>query len=468
MTYLHGLGALFTLALVFAAAFLSGRQVKTADDFLSAGRRAGAATVAGALTGTMVGGSATIGTAQLAYEYGFSALWFTLGGLIGLLLMAFFYVIPMRQGNADTLPQLVRARFGGGAATTLAFVNVLGSFIAIVTQVLSGGALLTALTGTGGATGEILIAALMLLYVVFGGALGAGYVGMLKMLLVGAALLFCAALALSRAGGPAALFGHPALPKQVFGNLFARGFLTDAGAGLSTVFGFMATQVTMTAIISARSDAAAKRGSAIAALIMPVMGIAGVIIGLYMRAVNPGIASRLAMPLFIINEVPGFIAGIMLSALLVTVVATGAGLGLGVSNIIAGELKPRARSESDDRRKLLLGRGSLTLTLLLSAVAALFSTGGLILDLSFLSMGLRGVGGIGVLTAALFFPERISPRAALAAILAGIAVMALSQILFPSVIDSAVPGVIISFVVLGISASRKKRAGVVTPTSGER
>lgn len=90
------------------------------------------------------------------------------------------------------------------------------------------------------------------------------------------------------------------------------------------------------------------------------------------------------------------------------------------------------------------------------------------MDLSFLSMGLRGVGGIGVLTAALFFPERISPRAALAAILAGIAVMALSQILFPSVIDSAVPGVIISFVVLGISASRKKRAGVVTPTSGER
>ena len=468
MTLPQILGALFALALVFSVALLSGRKVKTADDFLSAGRRAGTATVAGALTGTMVGGAATVGTAQLAYEYGFSAMWFTLGGMLGLMLMAYLYVIPMRKAGADTLPQLARARFGKGAATVLAVINVLGSFIAIVTQVLSGGALIAALTGAGGLTGEMLIAALMLLYVFFGGALSAGYVGLLKTVLIGLSLLVCAVLALSRASGPGALFSHPELPAAVFGNLFARGFLTDAGAGLSTAFGFMATQATMTAIMSARSDAAARRGSAIAALIMPVMGIAGVIIGLYMRSLSAGIPSRLAMPLFILNEIPAFPAGIMLASLLVTVVATGAGLSLGISSIITGELKPRAQTVSNDRRKLLFGRCTLALTLLLSAAAAVFSTGGLILDLSFLSMGLRGAGGIGVLTAALFFPERVTGRAALAAILAGFAVMTFSQILFPAVIDSAIPGVAASFIILAVCARNKNRADTPSLPAAER
>ena len=33
--------------------------------------------------GTLVGGSSTIGTAQLAFDYGISAWWFTLGGGVG-------------------------------------------------------------------------------------------------------------------------------------------------------------------------------------------------------------------------------------------------------------------------------------------------------------------------------------------------------------------------------------------------
>ena len=45
----------------------------------SASASNGTAIVAGIIMGTLVGGSATVGTAQLAYHYGMSAWWFTLG-----------------------------------------------------------------------------------------------------------------------------------------------------------------------------------------------------------------------------------------------------------------------------------------------------------------------------------------------------------------------------------------------------
>ena len=44
--------------------------------------------VAGIIIGTLVGGSSTIGTAQLAYHYGLSAWWFTLGAGIACLILA--------------------------------------------------------------------------------------------------------------------------------------------------------------------------------------------------------------------------------------------------------------------------------------------------------------------------------------------------------------------------------------------
>ena len=57
---------------------LSSRKVKDARSFTTGGR-AGSWMVCGAILGTLVGGQSTIGTAQLAFSFGLSAWWFTIG-----------------------------------------------------------------------------------------------------------------------------------------------------------------------------------------------------------------------------------------------------------------------------------------------------------------------------------------------------------------------------------------------------
>ena len=74
------IGIIITITAILAISVFSGKTVKT--------KKANSVVVAGAIMGTLVGGSSTVGTAQLAYEYGMSAWWFTLGAGIACLILA--------------------------------------------------------------------------------------------------------------------------------------------------------------------------------------------------------------------------------------------------------------------------------------------------------------------------------------------------------------------------------------------
>ena len=75
------IGLAATLLVIVILSVWSGSRAKK-------DQRNGMGVVAGVITGTLVGGSSTVGTAQLAYHYGLSAWWFTLGGGIACLMLS--------------------------------------------------------------------------------------------------------------------------------------------------------------------------------------------------------------------------------------------------------------------------------------------------------------------------------------------------------------------------------------------
>ena len=109
LTYI---GLLFTVALIILVGTISGRKVKNASDFSTGSGKAGTWIVCGAIMGTLVSGQATIGTAQLAFSYGISAWWFTLGSAIGCLILSIAYVIPLRHSGSVTLLEVVSKEYG--------------------------------------------------------------------------------------------------------------------------------------------------------------------------------------------------------------------------------------------------------------------------------------------------------------------------------------------------------------------
>ena len=302
LTIWHVIGILATLAVIVGVSIYSGRSVKSAADF-DRGGSSGPWLVAGAIMGALVSGQATVGTAQLAYSYGLAAWWFTLGAGIGCLLLAVGYVVPLRHSGSTTLLGIVSQRYGKAAGYWGSVLCSLGIFISVIAQVISATALLTTIFPMGMGAAALVSVAIMTLYVVFGGVTGAGMGGVVKLFLLYLACIVGSLTVWSLSGGVTPLLGRvsdlcqaPGMDAVLglsggadafhtrFLSLVARGPLKDVGSGISLLLGVLSTQTYAQAIWSARSDSAARKGALLSALLIPPIGIACILIGLYMRA----------------------------------------------------------------------------------------------------------------------------------------------------------------------------------------
>ena len=466
ISFYHILGILLSIVLIEVVGILSSRKVKTADDFSRAGGKAGTWVVCGTIMGTLIGGQSTVGTAQLAFTYGISAWWFTLGAALGCVALAIGYVIPLRRSGCTTLLEVVSKEYGKKAEVLGSVLCSLGMFVSIVAQILSSSALLMTLFPVKFYFAAATSCLIMMMYVVFGGLWSAGLGGIVKLILLCISSLAGGVIVLSLTDGyhgimtaieeMMAFFMTPqnevsAFVSDRYNNLLARGAAKDIGSGLSVILGVLATQSYAQGIWAAKTDSVARKGAMWSAILTIPIGAACVLIGLYMRGYyvtadelnliteagqtlpeNIGVMATTAQafPLFITHCMPEFLGGIVLGTLLITIIIGGSGLTLGSSTILVRDvfikIKPSLKESS---RNLKVSRLTIIVILLMSVLVAATFSGSFINDLGFLSMGLRSTAVFIPLTLALFFPKRFKYKWIITSIIAGTAALILTQIL---------------------------------------
>lgn len=383
--------------------------------------------VAGLITGTLVGGSSTIGTAQLAFQFGMSAWWFTLGSGIACLALALVYAIPLRRTGCATLAGIIRAEYGSRVGMAVSVLSSVGAFINIIPQLLSATAVIAVLLPSLSLGAAIVLSVVfMILYVIFGGTKGAGMVGIVKLALLYIAMLACGMMVLGMVGGlPDFLqmvdrINDPVCPN--FFHLFARGFDTDAGACLSLLLGVLTTQTYAQAVLSGKRDRDGVGGALISAFLIPPIGIGGILVGLYMRAnmaLYTGLTPKVALTAFITTHMPPLLAGIVLGTLFITAVGTGAGVALGISTTLVKDIMAPLLRRINRRTPTMLTKGMIVLVLTGAGLLACGPLGDTILQFSFMSMGLRGAVVFVPLSCALWLPSQIPKQYILASVLIG-------------------------------------------------
>ena len=249
---------------------------------------------AGLIMGTLVGGTSTVGTAQLAFNYGMTAWWFTLGAGLGCLILALIYVRPLRRQESPTLVGMVRDEYGKSVGMAATVLNSVGTFINILSQLIAASAVVLVVFPSLGVSWTIIVSAVfMIVYVVFGGTKGAGIVGILKTVLLYLTMVICGILVLKHLGGVSG-FTSTVNGLQVTNSdgsarnlwsLFGRGFWTDFGSCMSLILGVLTTQTYAQAILNAKTDKDARIGALISTVLIPIIGIFGILVGLYMRSV---------------------------------------------------------------------------------------------------------------------------------------------------------------------------------------
>lgn len=455
------LGLILTIALIIGIGILSGRKAKDAESFTTGGGRASGWVVCGAIMGTIVSGQSTVGTAQLAFSFGISAWWFTVGAAIGCLMLAVMYAKPLRDTGCSTLLEIVAREYGHKAEVVGSTLCLIGIFISIVAQIIASSALLTTLLPIRYLWAALAAVALMMIYVVFGGLWGAGLGGIVKMALLYISSIVAGVFVWRHSDGLSGLlhsiesiFANIPLqegtaPEEVissrYANIFARGPLKDLGGCLSLALGVLATQTYAQGIWAGRSLGASRRGGILCACLIPPIGAACTLVGMYMRAhyitaaeleqiggILPegmGVmqSSVQAFPLFITHHLPPFFGGVVLGTLFVTIVGGGSGLALGCASIINRDiLAPLRKKKSQSLRQL---RVIIVVLLLIAVAISLLVAKSFINDLGFLSLGLRATAVLIPLTCALFFPQRINRRFALASMISGTAALLAAQML---------------------------------------
>lgn len=415
LTLQHYIGFIITLVLTAVVGIYAFRMVKTASDFSVGGRKLTAWLVTGSLIGAFVGGTSTVGTAQIAYQYGLSGIWFTLGAGIGCFFMGFLLVKPMRESEVETIPQYLGKYYGPRVVTWSSIYTTIGMFIQIIAQVLAAIPLLMVLLPLSLWEAASLAIAFIILYIYFGGFWGASLVGLFKTVLIYASLGVAGVFSLQLAGGFAGL--QESLPVFPYFSPFPGGMGKELASVFSVVVGFISTQTYMQAVFAGKDVRSSRNGVYLAGLLIPFIGAASVVIGMFMRAYYPDINGAMALPMFIINHLPPLFGGVVLAGLLISLIMTGASLTLGVCTTLCQDIyKKLFRKGASDGELLRISR----LFVLLAAGGVLLvvmsNHNSLILQWAFLSMALRGVTVFFPLLAAVFFTGKTTPKAALAAI----------------------------------------------------
>lgn len=494
-------GIAITLALIIGVSLYSGKKVSGGADFATGGGGGGSLLVCGGIMGALVSSQATIGTAQLAFTYGLSAWWFTLGSGIGCLLLALFFADPIRKSGCTTEFEIIRREYGKQVETIGSGLCSIGIFISVLAQVVAGAGLVSVLfPSIGTAAAVAIMAVLMTVYVLFGGAIGAGMGGVLKLILLYIASIAGLVTVLHMTGGLSGLgtslqsvlvgtdlgnvqsavslsnINTPADLASRFYSLTARGPLKDIGSGLSLLLGVLSTQTYAQAILTGKTNREAKKGAMLSACLIPPLGIAGIGIGLFMRTryVTAAEATALAaagksipagmgtitstiqvFPMFVVNHMPQFFGGIILGTLLVTIIGGGAGLSLGVATIAVRDIYTSISPKFQNPR-VALNANRLTIigVLALAALLGMAVPGATINDFGFLSMGLRGSVVFLPLVCALFLPGKIDRRAVLVSTVLGpVAVLAGNAVGLP--FDPLFVGIAVCFVIHALGYRRK-------------
>ncbi len=323
----------------------------------------------------------------------------------------------MRKNGYLTLQQMIQSEYGPRAGFLSSVLGAIGIFLNIVAQLLSAMALLSAVVACPPFVTALLSAGLMICYVFFGGMRGAGTIGLIKTVMLYICAIICVGLVFRESGGLYALYAKRCRPGSI-------------STCLPAVLEQMAAQRCRLCWGAFYTDVCAKRA---------------------VRQKRPHRGSRCigqcgAHPAYRawwcadwhVHEnrvpfngrsadfsgvypalLPGFWAGVFLAVLLVAIIGCGAGLTLGISSIVTNNLYARIVPDSTDRQRLWADRVAIIAALLLAVLFTIGDLQSVILQWSFMSMGLRGAVIFLPLCGALFLPGRIKARYAELSIVAG-------------------------------------------------
>lgn len=450
LSVIHIFSLIATLVITLLPGIIAARKIKSADDYNVGGRSAGVGLVAGSIIGTIVGGAATVGTAQLGFKLGMTAWWFTLGSGIAFLIMAAFYAVPLRRSGLTTVSEFLVVNYGKPAGWLATLSASAGIFFSIVASTLTALHLVAGIFNVSLQVAAVLIIVITAGFVFFGGLSGSGMAGIFKIVLIFATIFVGGFLAYGDLGGLQGI--EQKFTAFPWLSMFGRGVEDSLFSLCSMIVGVISTQTYVQALFSAKDSRTAAAGCVTAALVVIPVGLPSVMIGMFMHANHPEINSIDALPLYLSTYLPDWLGGMGLAAVLLSAIGSIAGLSLGIGTMLSKDIVQKLWRTATSVNLLWVSRCSVLAVTICAVIFVFFHLDSSVLEWNYLSMALRGSGIFLPLTFCVFFPGRVRASMGVASIAAGIFAACTWKYISPWEINSLFPALVYNliFLVIGL------------------
>ncbi|MGB3492591.1 MAG: sodium/proline symporter [Elainellaceae cyanobacterium] len=344
------------ISLFIGVGIYSGSQKKdTTEDYLLAGRGVNPWLTALSAVATGNSGFMFIGLIGFTYEVGVSAIWLTVGYILGDGLAWLSVHKRLRKASEISNSETVSAFLGHGSGgrwitivSALITLGFLGAYAAA--QLQAGSKALTVLFGWDAWLGVVFGAAVVAIYCVSGGIRASIWVGSVQSILMMGSMLLLSAVAIASSGGLDGLWAQlnqidPTLT-DLFPNDLRFGFVPFVIAWTVAGFGVVGQPHIMVRAMAIDSVEQVNTARNIYVVFNAVFSVAAAVVGLTARVLLPdlgGLAdAEMALPELAIALLPAILVGLVLVGLFSATISTADAQLLSCSAALTQDLLPNA------------------------------------------------------------------------------------------------------------------------------
>lgn len=466
---------LYMIVTAFIGLSVSNKKKKKAqkqsnEDFLMAGKSLGPLVLAGTLFAANTGGASTTGVATNVLSQGLSASWYVISAGIGFILVSF--IAPyFRRTQANTVPEIIKMRYGKPAHIITAITSILALFMATGAQIIATATIINVVTGLAFDKAAILSTIIVIIYTMGGGLASVAAANIIHVLFitVGMAISMFIIVNNDAVGGFSALFEKARAMSSANPDL---NLLSMTKVGIPTILGYIAMyfmtfptgQEIVQTYCSAKDGVSAKLGSVIAGLLSAAYAIVPAIIGLVGYTCIDGFAAapqKNALAQTTITFAPAWVAGIILASVVAATMSSAAGNMLGTATMFTNDIfRPYInKGVKDDKKEVLVSRVAMVVVGLVGLFVALTNSN--IISVMMSAFALRSAGPFAAFICGIFY-KGVTKRAGFVSIIAGTIVAAIwiYGLGTPWGLSAMVPGGIVAFIVIFLVSAIDRKNGV--------
>lgn len=360
------------LIIMLVVGLLARKKATGSASFFVANRNLGYVMFVPCLSALVLGGSSTLTTTRLGFEFGISAIWMVGMMVLGIILVNWIFGPHIIKNKLMSVGQVVGIRFGTTSKIVLTVIQIAFLLSLSVLQVVAVGTLLSSLLGINPVIAMLIGGFVGIIYSSIGGMLAVTFTDFLQWLIltVGVVFIFLP-IVLTQTGGFEVLTS--VLPTEHFD-------FTNVGIGRIFSFfmlyalGFLVDQSQWQRTATARNVKIARKGSIIAGMLCMIYVIALAIIGMCGQVVMPGIEDTQAVyGQMLLKYVPVGLAGFIIAGCLSAIMSTMSGPLLSAGTVMMEDII-RQKVELSDEKVLKYSKYIVFVLGVLAIFLALFFT----------------------------------------------------------------------------------------------